>query len=149
MAFPDFNENGDLPVDIYQSTLQEVIDHFGKGLLQRQLIARRLARIYKLVSETNKLSRFIIYGSFITAKENPNDIDIFLVMDDDFSKDDYSGDTRRVFEHLETEKSIGASIFWMLESSVRVSEEVFINGWQNKRDQTKRGIVEVTEDDKK
>jgi hypothetical protein len=29
MTFPEFNENGDLPVGIYQATLQEVLDHFG------------------------------------------------------------------------------------------------------------------------
>ncbi len=41
-----------------------------------------------------------------------------------------------------------ASIFWMLETSVKVREEIFIEGWQNKRDNTKRGIVEVTNNDK-
>jgi hypothetical protein len=36
-----------------------------------------------------------------------------------------------------------ASIFWMLEISVAVNEKIFIEGWQNTRDNTKRGIVEV------
>jgi hypothetical protein len=147
MKFPEFNENGDLPVDIYKATLAEVLEHFGKGSLQRQVVAKRLIKIYKLVSSTNKLSRFIIYGSFVTSKENPNDIDIFLVMNDDFCKNIYSGDVRRIFEHLQTENKIKASIFWMLDSSVRVNEEVFINGWQQKRDGTKRGIVEVIKND--
>jgi hypothetical protein len=31
----------------------------------------------------------------------------------------------------------------MLQSSVAVNEKVFIEGWQNKRDETMRGIVEV------
>jgi hypothetical protein len=61
MAFPAFNENGDLPVAIYKATLQEVIDHFGKGSLQRQLVASRLKKIYDLAKITGKLSRFIIY----------------------------------------------------------------------------------------
>lgn len=148
MAFPKFNENGDLPVGIYQATLEEVLDHFGKGSLQRQLVASRLNKIYRLVESTGKLSRFIIYGSFITSKESPNDVDVFLVMEDDFNKDDYKGNILRIFEHLQTENKMKASIFWMLETAVKVNEEIFIEGWQNKRDNTKRGIVEVTNNDK-
>ena len=143
MKFPEFNENGDLPIGIYKATLAEVIEHFGKGFLQRQLVAKRLAKIYNLADSTGKLSRFIIYGSFVTAKENPNDIDVFLVMSDDFSKNDYTSDTRRIFEHLQTENKLKASIFWMLEMSVAVNEKVFIEGWQNTREETKRGIIEV------
>ena len=141
--FPEFNENGDLPIGIYKATLQEIIEYFGKGSLQRQLVARRLIKIYNLAKSTNQLERFIIYGSFVTAKENLNDIDVFLVMKDDFDKNSYYGDVRRVFEHLETENKFKASIFWMLQMSVVAGEKVFIEGWQNKRDKTKRGIVEV------
>lgn len=147
MTFPEFNENGDLPVGIYKATLEKVLDHFGKGSLQRQVVAKRLAKIYGLADSTGKLARFIIYGSFVTAKENPNDVDVFLVMTDDFSKNDYAGDARRIFDHLQTENKIKASIFWMLEMSVAVNEKVFIEGWQSKRDQTKRGIVEVIKND--
>lgn len=147
MTFPEFNENGDLPVDIYKATFAEVIEHFGKGSLQRQIVALRLRKIYDLANGTGKLTRFIIYGSFVTSKENPNDVDVFLVMKDDFSKNDYTGDVRKIFEHLETENKIKASIFWMLEMSVAVNEKIFIEGWQNKRDETKRGIVEVIEND--
>ncbi len=147
MKFPEFNENGDLPVGIYKATLQEVLDHFGQGSLQRQVVAKRLTKIYDLADSTGKLSRFIIYGSFVTAKENPNDIDVFLVMTDDFSKNDYTGDVQRIFEHLQTENKMKASIFWMLEMSVAVNEKIFIEGWQNTRDNTKRGIVEVIDND--
>lgn len=147
MPFPEFNENGDLPVGIYKATLQEVLEHFGQNSLQRQLVAKRLAKIYNLADSTGKLLRFIIYGSFVTAKEKPNDVDVFLVMRNDFSKNDYSGDVRRIFEHLQTENKLKASIFWMLEMSVAIDEKTFIEGWQNKRDGTKRGIVEVIKND--
>lgn len=112
MAFPDFNENGDLPVGIYKATLEEILDRFGQGSLQRQIVARRLAKIYRLVKSTKRLKRFIIYGYFVTAKANPNDVDIFLVMEDDFDKDAFKGDAKKMFEHLESEKKFGASIFW-------------------------------------
>ena len=150
MIFPEFDENGDLPVGIYKATLQAVLEHFGQGSLQRQLVASRLGKIYNLAKSTNQLVRFIIYGSFITDKPNPNDVDVFLVMSDDFDKYHFQGDVRRIFEHLESETDIGASIFWMLESSVLVDEKAFIEGWQVKRGgKIRRGIVEVTDYDSK
>ena len=148
MTFPDFNENGDLPIGIYKATLQEVLEHFGKGSLQRQVVAKRLVKIYCLTKSTNHLERFIIYGSFVTAKPNPNDIDIFLVMDDDFEKDSFRGDVRRIFEHLETEKKLGASIFWSRKQFILGNIQLFVEDWQIKDDKTRRGIVEIIENDK-
>ncbi|CAN5836592.1 hypothetical protein BH20ACI4_BH20ACI4_31750 [soil metagenome] len=147
MTFPEFNENGDLPVGIYKATLAEVIEHFGKGSLQRQLVAGRLAKIYRLARSTDQLSRFIIYGSFVTDKENPNDIDIFLVMNDDFEKYNYQGDVRSIFEHLESHNDLGASIFWSRRKFILGNEKLFVEDWQIKRDKTRRGIVEVVEND--
>ena len=147
MTFPDFNANGDLPVGIYQATLPEVLEHFGKGSLQRQLVAGRLTKIYRLAKSTNQLSRFIIYGSFVTGKPNPNDVDIFLVMDDDFDKYRFQSDVRSIFEHLESHNDFGASIFWSRRKFIIGSEQLFVEDWQIKRDKTRRGIVEVIEND--
>jgi hypothetical protein len=148
MKFPEFNENGDLPVDIYKATLAEVLEHFGKGSLQRQVVAKRLVKIYRLVKSTNHLERFIIYGSFVTSKSNPNNVDIFLVMDNDFDKDLLSGDTLTIFNHLETEKKLGASIFWSRQQFIIGNIQLFVEDWQIKDDKTRRGIVEVIENDK-
>jgi hypothetical protein len=42
-------------------------------------MARRLEHIYTLAVGTGHLARFIIYGSFVTTKPNPGDVDIFLL----------------------------------------------------------------------
>lgn len=149
MIFPYFNQDGDLPVDIYPATLQEVLDHFGQGSLQRRLVAHRLTKIYRLAQSTGHLARFIVYGSFITAKPDPHDVDVFLVMRDGFNKSRLQNDVKRIFEHLESETDIGASIFWMTEASVAIDEKTFIEGWQTKRGGTRRAIVEVTGYDSK
>lgn len=147
MTFPEFNENGDLPIAIYKATLQEVLEHFGKGSLQRQFVARRLAKIYELAKDTNQLLRFVVYGSFVTNKENPNDIDIFMLMADGFDPDSVFGKTRLIFKHLTTQKYEGASIFWAAKSGIIGSEDSLIEGWQIKRDKTRRGIIEVISND--
>ena len=143
MTFPDFDENGDLPVGIYKATLQEVLEHFGQGSLQRRLVARRLEKIYLSAKATDKVLRFVVYGSFVTAKENPNDVDIFMLMEDEFDPDEVSGKSRLVFKHLTTQKYEGASVFWAAKSGIIGDADDFIAGWQIKRDSSRRGIVEV------
>jgi len=147
MTFPEFEENGDLPVGIYPATLQEVLEHFGKGSLQRQLVAGRLTKIYRLVKSTDQLLRFIIYGSFVTGKPNPNDVDIFLVMDDNFDKYRFTSEVKSIFEHLESHNDFGASIFWSRRKFIIGGEQLFVEDWQIKRDKTRRGIVEIIEND--
>ncbi len=143
MKFPEFNEIGDLPVGIYEAKLQEVLDHFGQGSLLRQLVGGRLKKIYFSAIQTNQVLRFIIYGSFVTAKENPNDIDIFMLMEDGFDPNNFSGKTRLVFKHMTTQEYEGASVFWGTETGIIGDVDDFIAGWQTTRDKSLRGIVEV------
>src|SRR6185295_3912021 len=96
--WPPLNGAGDLPTDIHSATLAEVIERFGTSSPRRALIARRLARIYSLVRNTGGLARFIIFGSFITAKAEPNDVDIFLLMDDAFDVSKVRGEAAILFD---------------------------------------------------
>lgn len=73
--WPEFNSEGDLPVGVYQASLSDVIDRFGTASPQRRIVSRRLARIFELASSTRHLSRFIVFGSFVTSKPAPNDVD--------------------------------------------------------------------------
>jgi Family of unknown function (DUF6932) len=84
MPLPEFDEQGDLPVGVHQATLDEVLTRFGYGTPPRQLVMAQLVRIYELARATGKLLRFGIFGSYVTAKPAPHDIDIILVMRDDF-----------------------------------------------------------------
>ncbi|MGI8494947.1 MAG: DUF6932 family protein [Pyrinomonadaceae bacterium] len=143
MAFPDFNENGDLPVGIYKATLEEVLEHFGQGSLQRQVVGGRLKKIFYSAVSTNQVLRFIIYGSFVTAKESPNDIDTFILMNEGFDPDEVFGKSHLIFNHLTTQEYEGASIFWGTKSGIIGDVDKFIEGWQLKRDKNLRGIVEV------
>ncbi len=80
-TWPYFNESGDLPYGIHQAALRDVVGHFGKGSFQRAIVVERLQRIYSLAIETRQVARFIIFGSFVTDKLHPQDVDIFLLME--------------------------------------------------------------------
>ena len=67
----EFDVNGDLPLGIYQATLADVLQHFGTGTLQRRLVGQRLERMYNLAIGTGQVVRFVVFGSFVTAKPDP------------------------------------------------------------------------------
>jgi hypothetical protein len=143
--WPDFNDNGDLPPGIHQATLAEVIEHFGKGTPQRRVVARRLEHVYALVAQTGHLARFILFGSFVTTKPDPADVDIFLLMEDAFDANQLSNETALVFDHVAAQNYEGVSIFWIRRLAALEGEQAIVEHWQLKRDGTKRGIVEVIE----
>ena len=100
VALPAFNEDGDLPPGVYRATMTEVLERFGQGSIQRRAVADRLKRIYELVASTRQLTRSIVFGSFVTAKAEPNDADIVLLMEDAFDLASLTDETALVFQHL-------------------------------------------------
>ncbi len=113
MPLPEFTDSGDLPVGLHRATLNEVRARLGAGSRQRMMVAARLDRIYGLAHGTAHLARFIVFGSFVTDKPEPNDVDVFLVMDDEFDSASLSGQAALVFDHAAADAHFGASVFWV------------------------------------
>jgi len=147
MKWPEFNSDGDLPPGIHQATLAEVLQHFGAATLQRRLVGRRLERVYRLALSTRQVARFIVFGSFVTTKPNPNDVDIFLLMEDSFDSHQTRGEAAVIFDHQAAQNVEGASVFWIRRLAAIGGEDAALGHWQIKRDKTQRGIVEVISDD--
>lgn len=147
MEWPDYDSNGDLPVGIHQTTLAEVVEHFGQSNFQRRIVAQRLVRIYDLAQSTGQVARFVVYGSFVTAKPFPNDVDIFMLMEDTFDLYQWSDEVAVVFDHMACQNYEGASVFWVRKMAAIGGEQAAVEFWQTKRDDTNRGIVEVTSRD--
>ena len=128
---------------IRAATLEIVLARFG-GSPRRAVVGRRLERICTLARSTDHLARFIVFGSFITAKAEPNDVDIFLLIEDSFDVSKVSTEARLVFDHAAAQNLLGASVFWIRRAAALGGEAATIAHWQIKRDGGKRGIVEVT-----
>ena len=129
------------------ATLAEVVAHFGSGTPQRQRVARRLEHIYALAKASGHLARFIVFGSFVTAKPAPNDVDIFLLMEDSFDVSQVPHDILSVFDHTAAQNVLGASVFWIRRAAALGGEEATIEHWQITRAGGQRGIVEVISHD--
>ena len=90
-----FNNDGDLPEGLYPATLDEVFHRFGSSTLRRRRVYQCLVEIHRVATSTAHLDRFIVFGSFVTSKTDPNDVDILLVMRDDFELSACSGKMRK------------------------------------------------------
>src|SRR5258708_6485863 len=112
MALPEFNEAGDLPAGIHRASLEVVIHRFGTATFRRMVMAHRLQYIYEVALRTGHLHRFIVFGSFVTTKTEPNDVDVIILMSDTFSLEQCDPETCLVFDHARAHASIGASVFW-------------------------------------
>jgi hypothetical protein len=146
MNWPDFNNDGDLPIGIHRATLAELTQRFGTSSLRRQIVIRRLERIYEFARSTGQLARFVVFGSFVTAKPDPNDVDIFMLMEDTFDSNQVPGEAAIIFDHIAAQNIEGASVFWIRRMAAIGGEDAALEYWQIKRDNTKRGIVEVVTD---
>jgi hypothetical protein len=99
MPIPDFTATGDLPVGVHRVSLPEALFRFGTGSKRRRRLALRLERVFRLATDTGHLARFIVFGSFVTTKREPNDVDVFMIMDDNFDVAVLNRESQLLFDH--------------------------------------------------
>lgn len=143
MALPALTPGGELPLGVHAASVREVLDRFGTGAAQRRTVGLRLDRVYRVARETGQLARFVVFGSFVTVKAEPNDVDVFLVMVDTFDASRLSADARLLFDHAAAQAHFGASVFWVRRRAAWPDEPGAVEFWQMKRDGSRRGIVEI------
>jgi hypothetical protein len=143
MHLPAFNDDGDLPAGVHRAGLTDVLVRFGQGSNQRLDVADRLTRAFHAARSTGKLARFVVFGSFVTSKANPNDVDLVLIMEDDFDLSVQSEDVGSLFRHQEAQSLYGASVFWSKRTSAFGGEQAMIENWQIRREGGLRGIIEI------
>ncbi len=143
MDLPEFNEVGDWPGEVHQASLEDVVVRFGAGTQRRVNLGARLRHIYGLTRQTGFLARLIVFESFVTAKPEPGDVDLFILMEDDFDVAQVTGDAKMLFDHSVAQVHFGASIFWLRTLSALGGAQTAVGYWRLKRDGGSRGIVEI------
>jgi predicted nucleotidyltransferase len=82
---PNFDENGNLPSGIHVATFNEVIERFGGSKsLKRSVLTKNLKEFYNFIKYY--FVEIYIDGSYVTTKLAPNDVDIVVILPDDFRK---------------------------------------------------------------
>lgn len=87
---PVFRNDGYLPVGLHITSDADVTFRFGSASSRRRRLILRLRRWLDLARLTNA-RRFLVDGSFVTAKDEPNDIDAVILLANDFEQQVSSG----------------------------------------------------------
>jgi hypothetical protein len=141
---PPFNERGDLPPGIYPVPWVEIDARFSSGPARRRP-AGTLRHLRRWRTLTGHLEGFLIFGSFVTDKELPGDVDVVPVMAEAFKLEGVPRESRTLFSHAEADARFGASVLWVRRGILSDGEMADVLAfWQTRRDGEKRGIVEVT-----
>jgi hypothetical protein len=81
---PEFQSNGFLPEGVHEAFEGEVMDRFAAGSVERKRLGRQFGRWMRICRSSGAL-RFCLNGSFVTAKESPNDVDAVVLLGSDFA----------------------------------------------------------------
>ena len=141
---PFFDDRGDFPAGVHVGSWLEVDERLGSSTPKRVRLMATLRHLHALASQTGHLSRFIIFGSFVTNTPEPRDLDLVLVMAEAFRLEDAPRESQTLFSHADADARFGASVFWIREGILPTSKVAeFLGFWRTRRDGGKRGIVEV------
>jgi hypothetical protein len=82
MPIPALSPEGYLPAGVHDCTLDELRLRFGQfqGSDRRPRLFERLQRFVREARATGLIAAIIVDGSFVTAKDSPNDIDLIIVL---------------------------------------------------------------------
>lgn len=82
MPIPELNSEGLLPKGLFDCELSEMRVRFGafSGSDRRPKLFARLEELLRVMRICGLFEDLIIDGSFVTAKEQPNDVDLIAVL---------------------------------------------------------------------
>jgi hypothetical protein len=140
---PAFNHDGNLPEGIHVATEDEVYERLATPSARRQWLGEQLRSLVVLAKSTGQLARMFLWGSFVTSKEVPNDLDVLLVMDTEFAIAALPLQTQVVFDHVQARLRFQADVFRTKASLDPQVLHLWLDTYQTGKDFTRRGIVEV------
>jgi hypothetical protein len=70
-----------------------------------------------------------VFGSFVTAKPDPGDVDIFMLMEDSFDANQVRGEAALIFDHLAGQNVEGASVLWIRRLAALGGEQEALEHW--------------------
>jgi hypothetical protein len=145
LQLPDFNADGYLEPGLYLASLEEVLRRFGTGTPVRE----RQGELVRLVVERARcyptIKRVLLWGSFVTAKPEPGDLDYSIVVDPRHPRTNIAPEDRRFFVPVEARLFYGVDRMYLVvyEYPPGTFADVLDFIGQD-RQQRPRGVVEVS-----
>lgn len=146
MPIPELNQDGFLPEGIHEASLEELRERFGRFQRtdRRPVLFAKLSTYMAEVRASGLVVAVIVDGSFVTAKDEPSDIDLVLVLRPDH--DDRA--ELRPFEYNAVVKHVVRRRFRFDVFSAREGTDEYeksLNFFQRVRDRSdlRKGVLKV------
>lgn len=145
MRLPELNADGYLESGIYLSSLDEVLERFGTGTPARERQGNLLLLIVESARKYSTIKRVLLWGSFVSAKPEPGDLDYSIVVDPRHRSVAIESDDRRFFAPFDANIRYGVDRGYLelYEHPPELYAEVILFFCHSRR-RRPRGIVEVS-----
>jgi hypothetical protein len=140
-VLPDFTGDGESPPGVHVASDFE--SRFSGPSPRRLWLSRRLRSLVELAATTGMLRRVFVWGSFVTAKPAPRDLDVLLIMDETFEVDSITGSAQDIFDSTRAKLLFESDVFWARASIGNEMLDLWLDTYQTSRSFRKRGIVEL------
>lgn len=146
MPIPDTTADGILPEGVHDATVDEVAQRFGAFVRsdRRVSLVRKFREYMEEVRATRFVRAVILDGSFVTDTDEPNDIDMIVVLKGDH---DFDAELRpfeyNVVSKRMVRKRFGFDLFAVPEGSAALSEWVEFFSRVRDRPALTKGLVKV------
>lgn len=137
MSFPEFSASGGLPRGIYRGTAEEIVERFCRTSERRQYLERPLRILIQIAIDAHAVGLYL-NGSFVTKKEEPNDIDGVIVLPNEF---DTTGELAEGIRRLH--RDYGLDIERVAASDTEERDYLLDHFFGTDREGRPRGLVEV------
>lgn len=140
---PEFTPEGDLPIGVHVAGWREFQSRFGIATPRRVWLFERLRALIALAASTSQLRRAFVWGSFVTTKPSPRDLDVLLIMDEQFEVEHATPQAQAVFDSVRAKLLFESDVFWARASIGEEMLNIWLDTYQISRSFRKRGIVEL------
>jgi hypothetical protein len=143
LVLPDLTAEGELPPGVHLADWQEFQARFCSSSPRRVWLESRLRTLIALAATNGRLRRLFVWGSFVTAKQSPQDVDLLLIMDEDFEVERLAAPAQAIFDSVRAKLMFESDVFWARSSIGPEMLDLWLDTYQTSRSFRKRGIVEV------
>lgn len=145
MPLPDLGADGFLPPGIHAAAFAEVRTRFGVGSENRERQIELLRRIVEAAKSYPTIKRILIWGSFVTAKRTPNDLDYSVIVSVGHDLTQIDSEHRRFFLPIDAWQFYGADKGFLMIRDYPL--EIYVERMdfllQTRRGE-RRGIIEIS-----
>jgi predicted nucleotidyltransferase len=125
------------------ASLDDLRIRFGTSTPRRQFLFRQLEIVIDQLLITRSVKQIYLFGSFVSGKASPNDVDLLVVMNAGFSTTQLGGKVLELFQHDVCRIRYQADLFWVTEVVGNARIEDLLEVFSRDREGRAQSVIEV------